>query len=184
MKLFLPAIILSILISCSCFAQTQKGSKMLGGSGSVNFKEAFSLSLSPNLGYFIIEDLALGSGVSLNYSNFKEIEFQTFGGGVEPFIRYYFGKPAPIRVFAQANGSVYLLTIKNKAEVSTHNRNAFGGSLGIAYFISQQIGVEARLTYNNFHHGHIDPYENQYYPRENNFGLNFGIQVHLPHSGK
>jgi hypothetical protein len=179
MKTSLLSLLIAFLLSFACEAQTQKGAIMIGGSGGVGFKDAFSISLNPNLGFFVTNDFAIGAGVPLQF--YKQKDYNSVSGGLQPFARYYFGKPAATRLFAQANGMYHLSRSKGGSpndpnKINTYSQNSFGGGLGLVHFVIEQVGLEAKLSYTN----------GQMFPayRGGGFGLNFGIQVHLARSEK
>lgn len=187
MKTNLSVLLIALFFPLAIHAQTQKGDKMIGGSGNMNFGRSFYVSLSPSLGLFVIDDLVVGSGVPVSYGYFKEAKYRTIGGGLEPYIRYYFGNQAPLRVFAQANGSVSFLNGKNKGDAfygSAYTQNSFGGSIGLVRFITEQVGLEARLYYNNYQNAQTRDSNTRYDSRQDSYGLTLGIQVHIPRSSK
>ena len=187
MKTNLLALLIALLVSLASHAQTQKGDKMIGGSGYMEFESGFHIGVSPSIGFFIIDDLVVGSGIPISYGYIKEAKYRSISGGIEPYIRYYFGNQAPLRVFAQANGSISFLNGKNKGDAhygSGYTQNSFGGSLGLVRFISEQVGLEARLYYNNYQNAQTSDSYTTYNSRQDNYGLMLGIQVHIPRSSK
>ena len=173
MKTPLLTLLMALAISFTCCAQTAKGTKMVGGSGYGNFQDGFGISLTPNLGYFVIDNLALGSGVPLTYS--KRDNYRYIAAGLQPFVRYYFGQDSQTRVFAQANGIVLYggdkSTYEGVERTTSYKHHTLGARLGVAHFITEQVGLEAQLHYNyNF------PDSN---PSSITFGFSFGFQIHL-----
>ena len=85
--------------------QTQKGSQLLGGQIDLsnNFlgddSNLFSIGLSPDWGYFIGDDLALGGRMNLNYVNTSGSSLTSFYIG--PFVRYYFPGEGRTRIFGE-----------------------------------------------------------------------------------
>lgn len=172
-------ILLLIAAAFTCNAQTLKGTKMIGGSGSIYHEDGFNISLSPNLGYFIADNLAIGGNINLFLSDNDNNTAK--GASLGPFVRYYFGQEAPTRIFAQANGSVgfsrYINTFNGREAKDTYNTNSFGAGVGIAHFLTEQVALEARLYYNNYRF-----YDSS--PRHDQVGISFGVQIHLPGSTK
>ncbi len=92
------------------YAQTEKGKILLGGQSSLEFTSFSSkwetdsgsgdngktraLDITPQVGYFIANNFAVGLEMPYNYS--KEIDgddsYTTSSFTVVPFVRYYFGK--------------------------------------------------------------------------------------------
>jgi hypothetical protein len=176
MKTTLLTLLIALAISLTCNAQTAKGTKLIGGSGYGNFQDGFHINLAPNLGYFVIENLAIGSGVPLAYG--KKDSYRSITAGLRPFVRYYFGQDSPTRVFAQAQGSIVYVGDKHNYEGGEHKRlyrdHSVGALLGLVHFITEQVGVEANLHYNhNFPDSDFT---------STPIGFGFGLQIHLPSS--
>ncbi len=187
MKTHLIAIFFAFLIVFVCEAQTQQGSKMIGGNGSGGIGEVTGISLSPSFGYFVTHDLAVGSGIPLSYDYDKHVDYRTIGGGLEPYVRYYLGKEASTRIFAQANGSYFYLNTKNTGGAhygSAYIGNSFGGSLGLVRFLTEQVGLETQLFYVNSQSVQTSDSQTSHHPRHDSYGLRFGLQVHLPRPTK
>lgn len=184
MKTALLTFLLALAASLTCYAQTEKGTKMIGGSGAINLQNSISAHLQPKLGYFVTDGLAVGSGVLFGYSRWKnptinsEAASRSLTVGLQPFVRYYFGETANTRVFVQANTS---LTYTNRSgynyyipfdQPNNFTQTSVGGGIGVVHFLTQQVGLEAQVAYRNNSYGY-DTF---------NRGLNltFGLQVHLP----
>jgi hypothetical protein len=166
----------------SGMAQTEKGSKLLGGSASIRFNDPFTLTLNPTGGIFLVDKLALGSSVSVEYSSTRRYStlysHRSFTGGFAPFVRYYLGE-SKIRYFLLADVGVYRSWYNvyqaGYERRETNNYLNPGLGAGAVYFITPQIGLEAILNYRFYRN------TKQHY-NENLF-LNFGFQIYLP-SGK
>lgn len=173
-KLFITITLLTFVTSN---AQITKGNWMVGGSGSFsssntkseNFSETktFTIDISPNIGYFVIDKLAFGSKVNFFKSNSKSdtgnSDFKTFY--VSPFARYFFlNKEKKINVFLESSYkfSMYKENSKNTAL-------SFKG--GTAIFLNSSVALEISLEYlkNNYSN-------NQ---NTNSILLGIGVQVHL-----
>ncbi|RDV13877.1 hypothetical protein DXT99_17780 [Pontibacter diazotrophicus] len=149
---------------------------MIGGSGYGSFQEGFDVTLPPNFGYFVTDNLAAGSGLSLVYS--KRNNYRNIATGLQPFVRYYFGQDAPTRVFAQANGNILYggdkSTYGESEQKNSYRHHSLGARLGLAHFITEQVGLEVKLHYNyNFPGSNLT---------SSAFGFSFGFQIHLPNS--
>lgn len=180
MKTSLLTLLLALMASFNCYAQTEKGAKMIGGSGAISLSNGISVYLRPNLGYFVTDDLALGSAVLLGYSKRKsqDISIQSTYVGLQPFVRYYFGEPAVTRVFVQANTS---LTYTHRSGLENYpyysqpdsfTDTSFGGGIGLVHFLTQQVGLEAQAGYRTNSYG-LDTFSS-------GLSINFGLQIHLP----
>ena len=175
MKTVFLILFLALVMSFACNAQTLEGTKMLGGSGSVLLDEGIDIYLVPNAGYFVADDVAVGGGVELYYARYDP--YRNMAVGLQPFVRYYFGPPAAqTRYFAQVNGAVHYSNSKDFDAVenisNNYTSNSFGAGLGVVYFLTEQVGLEARGFYENARYNAV--------PRNGHFGLRFGVQIHLP----
>lgn len=145
-------------------AQTERGRWMVGTQiGGFTYSEqnnggtkTISASLAPLAGYFMANNLLLGTGVPLSYSNTKP----SFAGlitqttnvsiGLSPFIRYYVG-PSSLKPYV---GLAYSYSFTNtKYETQTGVVSGDGRSTmltptaGVAYFINRNVALSAGLNY-------------------------------------
>lgn len=136
-------------------AQTSKGTYLLGGGAGFNStKGATTWNVSPNAGYFVIDNLAVGANLDVKDQN--TAAGTTFGVG--PFVRYYFVSLGKAKVFGNAN---YAYDGVNKS-------NSVGAAAGLAYFLNQSIALETALGYTN-----------NTTAKTSNIGLNVGFQIHF-----
>ncbi|MFT2011555.1 hypothetical protein ACMA1I_22985 [Pontibacter sp. 13R65] len=188
MKKIIFTLLLAIPLASTGFAQTLKGSKMIGGDGYLSFDDAFYANLNPNIGYFPLDDLAVGIKTPINFGSHSGGRFKYITGDLAPFVRYYFGKPTRFRVFAEGSGGIGYARNKSERNESYsvgYIRNSIGGSLGTVYFITEQVGLEAQLNYRNYKSGYKSSSENFIADsRRSNTTITLGIQVHLPTSKK
>ena len=147
-------------------AQTEKGRWTAGVNiGSVSYQDynsikQFAVNLTPSAGYFIKDNLLIGTGVPLSLSTYKTgvtnpylTKTVTMGVGLSPFVRYYFGKSA-LKPFAGLSYSYTYTHYKYEPlPLFGSNESASGYStywtptLGLAYFINRSIAVNASLNY-------------------------------------
>ena len=166
---FLVAVLIGIAEITN--AQTEKGKILLGGQSSLEFTSYSSewetdygsgdngksryLDITPQVGYFIANNLAVG--LEIPYSFSKEIDgddsYSTSSFAVVPFARYYFGKT---KIKPYLHGGIGPGWGKNKSvifkspdiEVSTNLvAYEFGGGLGV--FINEHVSVDFGLGYGN-----------------------------------
>ncbi len=138
------------------FGQTEKGKVLLSGmidlaNSSIRGSSQTRFNATPQVGFFAVDNLALGLGVGFKYEpigitmNGNYLYQTTYG--ILPFARYYFlsGK---IKPFLQAQGGY----------VSTSQENGFGGSFsssgfgiagqgGAAFFLSESVSLDLGLSY-------------------------------------
>ena len=118
-----------------------QGAWMVGGSAgfsSTKVKDADEsttiINLSPNLGYFIADDLAIGLGVDLTSVSFGGESNTSFGLG--PFVRFYFADA----IFAQAGVNLGL---------GDNEFTEFEVGVGYSWFVSNDVAIEPILFYNS-----------------------------------
>lgn len=169
---FYSTFALLLLTTLPSVAQTEKGTKLLGGNGNISLMSGtFNGSLNPNLGLFISDNFALGISLPLYYSGNNDNS--TKATGLSPFARYYFGEGST-RIFASAAlgyTHIWYSYSENSTHSSGHVRSSAG--LGLVHFLTNQVGMEAILSYGGIHRS------------ENHTGilqLNLGFQIFLPSS--
>src|SRR5690606_30448274 len=92
-------------------AQTNKGDWMVGGAFNLNTSGNNTvIALSPNAGTFIIDNLALGANIGLEYRKTGDLKVTSFGIG--PWLRYYFTE-ANVRPILQGNFNFLSATTKS-----------------------------------------------------------------------
>ncbi|RDC64542.1 hypothetical protein [Adhaeribacter pallidiroseus] len=163
-------------------AQTSMGSKLIGGTGTLHIgtgnNKGTLLMLSPRMGQFVADDLALGA--SLPLSLYAYSGSTTTSVGLSPFVRGYFGA-ATTRLLLE--GRVGFQRIAYNSDNSNFNDNStaftYGLGLGAVHFISEQVGLEILLSYDNS--GNNDAILNM--ANLTGINLNVGFQIYLP-SGK
>ncbi|WP_256012276.1 outer membrane beta-barrel protein [Desertivirga xinjiangensis] len=156
-------LVLSIaLLSAFAFAgqaQTEKGKIIVGGTASYTSsksdadgaKAAENLSLVPNIGYFVANNIAVGTGVGYNYSKLDHAS--SFGQNeafvVSPFGRYYVDLGEKFKFFGQASVPMAFGTVKatdasgdTGAKTGTSTSIGVAVSPGFAYFPTKKIGIE------------------------------------------
>ncbi|ASZ11295.1 porin family protein [Chitinophaga pendula] len=176
--------LIALLFSTAAVAQTQKGNMMVGASLTdlgLNFQKdntSFTLNLSPRLGWFIKDDLAIGGYAKLGLQTAKGAGTQT-NYGIGAFARYFiqdknvrqleFSKRT--RFFLEAEAG-FGGTSNSKTSTSTTGLD-LGIGPGLAYFITPNVALEALLKYNlTVGFGSSTT--------SNRLGLGLGFQIYLP----
>jgi hypothetical protein len=160
------------------FAQVNKGQWLVGGNagfetskfGDDDSNKYTSFQLSPNAGYFFIDNFAAGLRLDLNSTKFKDEDDASTSFVLAPFARYYF-LPAAEKVNVFADASYGFGSMKNG---SSESFNQFAIMAGPAIFLTPNTALEFALKYSS---AGGDAYGGD--DRRNNFGLNVGFQVHL-----
>jgi hypothetical protein len=150
-RIFLVA---TLFFALCANAQIDKGNWMMGGSASFsNFKdvnngtiisESTSLYINPNIGYFVIDKLAIGSNVGFLYFFPKGDVKVSTSYNISPFIRYYFlEKEKPINIFSEAGYGIELNSLSNNVGQRLNLK------AGAVYFLNSSVGLEVALNYKN-----------------------------------
>ena len=177
------------LISLASFAQTKKGDKLVGvGIGSISYTNgeskttysnipdeyknegsSFSVSVYPNVAWFVQDNLAIGGGVNVSFYTSKSDNSNTGSPYtsenkssqpsfyIGPMARYYFGGSPKGMPFAQVNFQYGIYGGKNKFENSTGNnietktksKGDWNAGLGAGYehFVTQNIGIYGSIGF-------------------------------------
>lgn len=159
-------LLLSITALCAIVltsnAQTEKGNFLLGGTASYQSSKsdaegakAFeNLSIVPNLGYFVADNFAVGTGVGYNYAKlpFASVTGRTESFVVSPFGRYYVGLSDQFKFFGQASVPMAFGTTKStdangETGDKTGTSTAIGVALspGFAFYPTKRIGIELAI---------------------------------------
>lgn len=194
MKTLKSICIALVLFTISSNAQITKGNWMVGGNGSFSSKKFTSsdgtgltnigiyreIEISPNIGYFVINQLALG--LRLGYQgefypgndNVVEQNYNTISGGI--FVRYYFLKPEKlVNIFIEGD---YLIGNRHGSSWGfdsfdeTINKYKIMG--GAALFFNSSVGLELTLQY-----GSEKRTFNQSKVITDDFQVGLGFQIYL-----
>lgn len=166
-------------------AQIQEGNLMVG----VNLAHIdldlqknntkFGLGISPKIGYFVQDNLAIGGEVGLGFESAKNTFAINYN--ISAFGRYYIGDPRAVllnhsRFFLEANAGIAGRNYKVK-DVPSASTNGLGLGVGagVAYFITPNIGLETVLKYNQ-----IVGFGTS--PTTGGLNLNIGFQIYIPTS--
>lgn len=175
MKINKVLYIATLLIAVTSNAQIDKGNWMMGGSGAFgNFKTtsggssstSTSITISPNIGYFFIDKLAIGTAGQYNYVFPKGGSKTISSNSVSPFIRYYFlEKEKQINIFSEARYEIMRMNHSN------FKADTFLIKAGTVFFVNSSVGIEVALNYST-------QKTNQNFENRAIY-LNVGFQIHL-----
>lgn len=173
-KVFIAAFLL--MSSSAIFAQVNKGQWLVGGntaftSSKQGDMKQTSFNLSPNAGYFFMNNFAGGLRVNLATSKVKGDDASTSMMSVAPFLRYYF-LPAAKKVNVFADAEYGFGSAKYGASASI---NEFRIAAGPAVFLSPNTALEFALFYQSLGGDYYEDGGN----RVGTIGLNIGFQIHL-----
>ncbi|WP_019039447.1 outer membrane beta-barrel protein [Psychroflexus tropicus] len=176
MKHFL--LLIALVASLSLNAQITKNNWLVGGSAAFSYTENdnqsnsnnLRLSLSPNIGYFFLDKLALGPRPNyfLNRGNSDSGTSKSERIILAPFVRYYFLEAEKkINVFAEG---AYNLDIDVFGDGD--NPEDFEIKAGLAIFLNSSVALETSLSY-------INSNSKNQFVGNHTFLLGFGLQIHL-----
>jgi hypothetical protein len=150
--------------------QINQGAFLVGGATyfNYNFPKGGSanseFNISPNVGMFIVQDMAIGASVS--YSAFNTGSSLS----IAPYMRAYFKD----YFFGQLQVG-YGRTIMDLAGVATKTSGLIGEfQMGYTIFLTKQIAIDPALYYNFYMNG------KKYYG--SNVGMKLGFQIFLNHN--
>lgn len=138
------------------YSQITKENWMLGGNagfsvvrerGSALDANATNFRISPNIGYFFIDKLAIGINADYAYYNqatqwYTQASNQISGG---PFVRYYFLRPENLlNVFAQGSYQYVYYWSNNQTNLKRNDINLTGGA---SVFLNTSVGLEFMASY-------------------------------------
>lgn len=183
-------------------APTSKGNFIVGGSSSFNFSsltpEARSdsgniqdsetrnttFSLTPSAGYFVIDNLAVGAGVSFTSNKTKSDAFNFESTNTAlvfaPFVRYYFTE-GNIKPFIQ--GAVGVGFSNTKVDDDTGEdefKNSvfnYGFDGGVAFFLGDHVSIDLGVGYVSSSVKPRDNNDNDLRFITDGFGFNAGFNI-------
>lgn len=195
MKLFLT-IFLFIFFILEANAQLDKNTWLVGGTGNFysskrdyasfispstnGYSKELTLTLSPNIGYFVSDNLAIGLRPFFSWSKgeFYPNDPLYSGGtsnskryGIGPFGRYYFlNKEKPFNILGDLSYQIGILDQGAKGKLSNFSFLAgpviyFNTSVGLEFLIGYSTQKEELKTVNK--------------NSSSGFAINIGFQIHL-----
>ena len=158
-KIILLCICAFALVAGDLSSQTEKGTLLLGGNASFESQDGDTyLSINPNIGLFLSDNLAAGLSATLGTSS----GFTSYG--ILPFIRPYFGSGTSGKFFAQASAGIIGFSSDFFGSSSDF---AWSASLGYAIFLNQSVALELGPTYSKIG------------DRPGTISLGVGFQIHF-----
>lgn len=164
-------IVVLAVFSIKSLAQTEQGKTIISGQSSLSFLFAkqksksdngenegptqSELKFSPQIGYFVFDNLALGIAVPVEFSSLKFEDSYSQKStliAVAPFITYYFGN-SNVKPFLQAAAGIG--TSNSQEEYSGNEyENKYSVFLwnvsgGLAVFINEYVSFDFGVNYNS-----------------------------------
>jgi len=137
--------------SAATYAQFNKGRMLVGGQLSLTSVpnseyKGTTFSLSPQFGYFVINNFAVGAGINYNVQkNTSDNSTDYFSTSLQfqPFVRYYF-KPG---IFIHGSYGIGAGKAKTTSYESSYNIYNWTTSAGYAIFLNDHVAIEPMLGY-------------------------------------
>jgi hypothetical protein len=165
-------LIVFVLMTSLSFAQTEKGNFLVGGNaGFQSNSNNTTIAFSPNVGYFVKNNFAVGALSTL--SSVKQDFLKTTTFNIGPFARYYVGH-SNFKPFGLVQVAYLSYTVKDlDPPTSRSSIDGFGFTVGVggSAFISRDVAFEGILGYNSLRYATADPV--------NNISLSFGFQIFI-----
>jgi hypothetical protein len=181
-------------------AQTEKGKIMLGGSVGFNStkvegaaKSDVSFNIVPNVGYFVSDNFAIGTGVG--YTSNKEVSDNNLNQAfrVAPFGRYYVNLSDQFKFFGQLSvpmefGNDKFVDNNGNTGAKIAKTTDIGVNLapGFAFFPTKKIGIEVSVNGLGYNNRKVTNEITGYETTVNSFGLEastlapkLGVQFHF-----
>lgn len=202
MKKLLLSLVAVSALAFSTQAQTEKGKIIVGGNATFNTnksdadgaKSNTSFKIVPSVGYFVSDNIAVGTGVGYSYD--KEVgKFENQAFVVSPFGRYYANLSESFKFFGQLSvpmefGTAKAVDAAGKVgeKVGTSTNIGVALSPGFAFYPTKRIGIEFGingLSYNNTRYENADGDKikgagsDSFDLGANFFKPNLGIQFHF-----
>lgn len=146
MKSKIVLLLVSIAFSSMTFGQLQQGSWVVSGNSSLQVSSskfegasssATTVTLSPSIGYFVVDGLAVGIGVDvLNSDGFTTYAFL-------PSASYYFQTQSQVKPFLQVGVGYGGMS----SDGDSIGGLALGAGAGITFLINQNVGLNFGLQY-------------------------------------
>jgi len=197
MKKVLLSLIAVAGLAFTTQAQTEKGNFMVGGNVELNTskndgasKTDLNFSVVPSVGYFITNDLAIGTGVGYefakSYSTLASAKSSAFV--IAPFARAYKGINEQFKFFGQlsvpmsfGNNKVGDANGDNFVKVGNNNNVGVALSPGFAFFPSKKFGIEFSVNGISYNDYRVEDADGNKIGGNKNF--NIGANFFAPHIG-
>ena len=145
-----------------------------------------SFNLLPKVGYFVIDNLAVGLDISIASSTTKigtdNDKFVTTMLGISPFARYYI-PTEKVLPFFEVGGTYGSITTKysynNSENKSSSNANAFWAGVGMAVPLGDRVTFDVMAGYNSLTIKDKEYNEDNYRTVLGTLGLKLGVIVFL-----
>ncbi len=142
-------------------AQTEKGTWMVSGKSEISFNsvntkvkydgtelgedKTSTFTFSPSASYFVINNLAVGLGLSYVHTKNEDVKSDTFVA--MPQATYFFDTPGNVKPYFEAGIGYASNTMSDGDDEVKADGLAYGAGLGVAYFINPSVAFNLGLNY-------------------------------------
>lgn len=195
MKKLLLSAAVAVFAFASVNAQTEKGKLFVSGNTSLSFsstnattefdgeevgedQKASVFSVTPSIGYFVMDNLAIGVDFSFTSSKEEEGEFEdTLSSfAVMPTATYYFEAGDKLKPYIGV-GAGLISTSFGDDDINKSSGLAFRGRGGLAYFLSDMIALDFFVQYLNTNQKNKE--ESDLVTKNSSLGVGFGLSLFL-----
>lgn len=151
MKRSVLTVFTALAISFAANAQTEKGKVLLGGSLGYSYDHANGtdvnnqqFNITPNIGYFIANDIAIGTRVGYSYAESENSSFTSKTGAfiAAPFARKYAGSQT-FKFFGELSVPMSWGSSKvNDTKIASTSSYGVQLSPGVVFFPRSNFGIE------------------------------------------
>lgn len=185
MKKLLLSLVAVAAFAVSTQAQTEKGKILLGGNvgfssskvDGVN-KSDIGFSVIPSAGYFVSDNIAIGTGVGYTYDKMVSKKTLNQAFEVAPFGRYYVGLSDQFKFFGQLSvpmsfGNNKVVDADGKVGSKVASTTDIGVTVapGFAFFPTKKIGIEFSVNGLGYNNSQIKDEATGAKVKANSFGL-------------
>lgn len=187
MKKSIGHIALFSLLSLSVFAQTERGTVLVGLAGNASFNKNSSfksshVTFSPRVGVFLANNLVVGGQMSLDRQTSDLFSFgnnytRTLETSVGAFARYYLGD-AKLRPYFSAQTGYSWLRMKStvpfeRGYLQGDQKWQASAGAGLAWFVTPRVALEAEANYRFLNYNKVQIGEDA------NLNLRVGLSLYL-----
>ena|SRR5690606_37596915 len=183
MKKLLLTLSAVAVLGLAANAQTEKGKFMVGGQVSYEGStikdtdiKTNSFGIIPNVGYFVADNIAVGTGIGYNWSKAEaanNVETTNSSFVIAPFGRMYSKNDGPVKFFGQLSVPMSCGT-QEVDDTKTQTTANYGVELapGIAFFPTSNIGLEFKVRGLYFNNSSATDENTDQKVTTNSYGLN------------
>ncbi len=185
-------LMVAVAFSAATYAQTEKGNWMVGSDLALSFQSekttvrndgtkvgestVSTFKITPNLNYFVINNLAVGLGLGYEHKKTKDVEGADNTFTIAPTVHYYFPIGGNLAPFVGAKVGYAHVSEKGSTNDSNKwNGLVVGGKAGIAYFVNQGAALTGYVGYD--HYSVKNKQENKLKSQRGTFGVGIGVAL-------